>query len=32
MGGDYLINAEGLGAIRGERVLFSDIALTLSAG
>lgn len=32
MGGDYLINAEGLGAIRGERVLFSDIALTLSSG
>ena len=32
MGDDYLINAEGLGAIRGERVLFSDIALILSSG
>lgn len=32
MSGDFLINAEGLGAIRGERVLFSDVSLTLSAG
>ena len=32
MGGDFLINAEGLGAIRGERVLFNEVALSLAAG
>lgn len=32
MGDDFLINAEGLGAIRGERVLFNEVALSLSAG
>jgi heme exporter protein A len=32
MSGGSLINAAGLGAIRGERVLFSDLALSLSPG